>query len=238
MVSLKLYGHKCSHETKVMLSGTRQKLILMNDHNKILNVFLNGNKLKQVTSKKLLGVLIDESLSWKQQIKVIKRAYKISLLRRIKKYIPVDVRKTFHNYYIRPHFNYCSSVWGNCSETDINTMTKLQKMAGRLILDCDYSVSLIELFKTLNWQHFEEIVKNNQALLVYKSLNNLAPNYMSDYFVYFKNTTSHYFRSGSNYNLYIPHTHRQSLRYKGPKIWNSLSQSCRHAKTIQNFKKF
>ena len=35
---------------------------------KILNVFFNGNKLEQVTSEKLLGVTIDESLSWKQQI--------------------------------------------------------------------------------------------------------------------------------------------------------------------------
>ena len=40
-------------KTKVMLSGTRQKLILMNDHDKILNVFLNGNKFEQVTSEKL-----------------------------------------------------------------------------------------------------------------------------------------------------------------------------------------
>ena len=55
-----------------MLSGTHQKLILMNDHDKILNVFLNGNKLEQVTSEKLLGVTIDESKSWKQQIKVLK----------------------------------------------------------------------------------------------------------------------------------------------------------------------
>ena len=73
-------------KTKVMLSGTCQKIILMNDHDKNLNVFLNGNNLEQVTSEKLLGVTIDESLSWKQQIKVIKRTitYKISLLRRIK----------------------------------------------------------------------------------------------------------------------------------------------------------
>ena len=124
-------------KTKVMLSGTRQKLILMNDHDKILNVFLNGNKLEQVTSEKWLGVTIVKSLSWKQQIKVIKRTitYEISLLRRIKKYIPIDVRKTFYNYYIRPHINYCCSVWGNRSQTDINTMTKLQKIAARLILD-------------------------------------------------------------------------------------------------------
>ena len=153
-------------------------------------------------------------------MKVIKRTitYKISLLRRIKKYIPRDVRKTFYNYYIRTHFNYCCSVWGNCSQTDINTMTKLQKIAARLILDCDYSVPLIELFKTLNWQPFEEMVKYNQASLLYKSQNDLALNYMSDFFVYSENTTSHYLRSGSNNNLYIPHTHRQSLRYKGPKI--------------------
>ena len=122
-------------KTKVMLSSTCQNLFSMNDHDKNLNVFPNGNKLEQVTSEKLLGVTIDESLFWKQQIKVIERTitYKISLLRRIKKYIPV--RKPFYNYYIIPYFKYCCSVWGNCSQTDINTMTKLQKIAARLILD-------------------------------------------------------------------------------------------------------
>ena len=49
-------------KTKVMLSGTRQKLILMNDHDKIFNVSLNGNKLEQVTSQKLLGITIDAYL--------------------------------------------------------------------------------------------------------------------------------------------------------------------------------
>ena len=49
-------------------------------------------------------------------------------------------------------------------------MTKLQKIAARLILDFDYSVPSIELFKTLNWQPFEEIVKYNQALQACTSL--------------------------------------------------------------------
>ena len=49
-------------KTKVMLSGTRQKLILMNDHDKNFNVFLNGNKVEQVTSQKLLGITIDAYL--------------------------------------------------------------------------------------------------------------------------------------------------------------------------------
>ena len=57
-------------------------------------------------------------------------------------------------------------------------MTKLQKIAARRILDCDYSVPSIELFKTLNWQPFEEIVKYNQTLLVYKCLNNSTKLYV------------------------------------------------------------
>ena len=89
-------------------------------------------------------------------------------------------KKTFMtlDYYIRLHFNYCCYIWGNYSQTNIITMTKLQKIAARLILDCDYSVSLIELFKTLNWQPFDEIVKYNQTLLVYKCLNNSTKLYV------------------------------------------------------------
>ena len=65
--------------------------------------------------------------------------------------------KKCYDYFIRPHFNHCCSVWGNCSQTYIDTMTKLQKIFARLILDFDYSVPSIEL-KTLNWQPFDEIV--------------------------------------------------------------------------------
>ena len=163
--------------------------------------------------------------------------FKLSLLRRIKKCLPLHVRTTFYNYYVRPHFEYCCSVWGNCSQTDMNIITKLQKMAARLILDSDYSVRSIELFKELNWQPFSEIVKYHQALLVYKSLNNLAPHYMSEFFTFSHKTTTHHLRSGSTNKLYIPRTHKNSLRYKGPNIWNSLSQSCRKAENVTSFKK-
>ena len=95
-------------------------------------------------------------------------------------------------------------------------MPKLQKIAVRLILDCDYSVPSIELFKTLYWQPFEDIVKYNRVLLAYKSLNNLAPNYMSD-FLYIPKTLRLIDIEAIIIYIYIIHTDIAS-KDKRPKI--------------------
>ena len=61
---------------------------------------------------------------------------------------------------------------------------KLQKIAARLILDSDYSVPSEQLFKALNWLPIEKNIEFDQATLLFKSFNNLAPQYMSNMFKY------------------------------------------------------
>ena len=71
---------------------------------------------------------------------------KISLLRKIRHYLPLDTRKLFFNYYIKPHLSYCSSIWGQTSKENHNRIIKLQKQAARLILNKDYTSPSTEPF--------------------------------------------------------------------------------------------
>ena len=97
-------------------------------------------------------------------------------------------------------------------------MTKLQKQAARLILDKDYTTPSVELFGTLQWLKFPDSVQYQQALLVYKSLNNLVPPYIKDMFRYVQDVGSTNLRSASDLKLYIPRAHQKSIRISGPKI--------------------
>ena len=54
----------------------------------------------------------------------------------IKHFLPKWSKMMFYNAYIMPHFDYCVTVWGDCS--DLNKLTKLQKQAARIILDCTF----------------------------------------------------------------------------------------------------
>ncbi len=58
---------------------------------------MNNDTLENVTSDKLLGVTIDNNLSWEKHITTIVSTInrKLALLRRIKQYMPLSTRKLF-----------------------------------------------------------------------------------------------------------------------------------------------
>ena len=70
-----------------MIIGTRQRL---NNLSQDINVTIDGKILKEVETKKTLGVLVDEHLCWDKQIdNISKKASKgIGMLRRVKPYVP------------------------------------------------------------------------------------------------------------------------------------------------------
>ena len=72
--------------------------------------------------------------TWHPQVKKVRKTiiFKISILSKIRKYLPTPIRILYYNYYIKPHLEYCWSVWGNCSKSDIDTLIKLQKQTNKL----------------------------------------------------------------------------------------------------------
>ena len=84
----------------------------------------------------------------------------------------------FYISYILPHLDLCYIIWGNCSSTLEDKLVKFQKRAARVILDCDFYTPSSELFKELNWQSFPERVTYQRAILMYRLINNICPDYL------------------------------------------------------------
>jgi len=57
-------------------------------------------------------------------------------------------------------------------------LVKFQKRAARVILDCDLYTPSSELFKEPNWQTFTERVTYQNAILMYRIINNICPDYL------------------------------------------------------------
>ena len=57
-----------------------------------MNIYIDGNKIKNVTKQKLLGIYIDENLEWSDHIDYLCSTIssKISLLKQLSLYIPVE----------------------------------------------------------------------------------------------------------------------------------------------------
>ena len=236
-------------KNKMVLNADKTKFMLLKPkrmakatHQTKLKIEVQGKQLGQVPVEKLLGVQIDEALSWDAQIKKQKQTifFKISFLNKIRKYLPLATRKLFYNSYIKPHFDYCNTIWSNTTKANIDKIYKLQKYAARIILDeklqKENTTPSAVLFQKLDWITFRQNVHYRQAILMYKSLNNEAPPYMRDMFNYVNEVGVRNSRSSTQNKLYQPVAHPKSLRYTGPKIWNSLDADTRNAKNIKQFK--
>ncbi len=91
-----------------MLFGTYQAL------KKILNinVHINGEPINRVSVAKYVGMYIDENLKWDVHIdKIIpKISAKISILRSLRKLVPIDTLTLMYNAIVLPYFDYDDNV--------------------------------------------------------------------------------------------------------------------------------
>ena len=86
---------------------------------------------------KLLGVLIDDNLSFNEHVSklCVKAARQTNALRRIVKYIPNECRLNIYQAFISSNFNYCDTVWHFCSNRSTYKIEKVHKNALRVTLN-------------------------------------------------------------------------------------------------------
>ena len=83
---------------------------------------------------------------------------------------------------------------------------------------------------------FKELVKYEQACLIYKSTTDQTPSYIQDLFTNVADCVSYSLRSSAQNKLYLPRAHPKSLSYLGVIIWNSIPNDIRHAEFFSRFK--
>ena len=111
---------KNTSKSKVMFLATRYTA------NKIMeeppNITIRGEQTEISETEKLLGVHIDNALSWSFHIEsTLKKCNSLLfLLNRIKQYLNVPTRKLFYNAYILSHIDYCCSIWGSKTSSKVN----------------------------------------------------------------------------------------------------------------------
>ena len=75
---------------------------------------------------------------------------------------------------------------------------------------------------------------------MYKSKNELAPEYLSNFIVSANNKESYDTRFLSSHNFLVPkpntELYKSSFSFSGPKVWNSLPNEIKTSKTVFEFK--
>ena len=208
-----------------------------------LDIPLGGERVKQANSVKYLGLLIDDTLSWKLHINAVcgKVRPQLAALRRLSKQVPKAILAKIYTSVIEPTIDYGNTVWGNCPNVYINMIQKLQNSAARIVCgNFDYvNVRSEQLIRQLNWRTFRERHAYAKACLMYRCLNGLVPEYLSDCFTNQRDVFTYNFRR-DHQNVVVPRPNKEifkkSLTYSGAKLWNELPNILKGQQDLHSFK--
>ena len=194
------------------------------------------NKAVKVKSLvKLLGFQIDDELNFNLHIVNICRsaANRLNALTRLRKFLGFEEKKVLINSYF--YSNYCPLVWMFSHAKSLKKVEALQKRALRFLYN-DYNTPLLEILKKSGKVCMEVNRLSYLCIEIYKSINNINPSFMKQIFQL--RETNRTVRNQYKLNLSVPKVNQvsyggKSLRFYGPKIWNSLPL---HVKTSENLK--
>ena len=152
--------------------------------------------------------------------------------------MPQSTLLNIYNSLVQPHFDYYSLVWGNCGKTLSNKLQKLQNPAARVITSSNFDVDVDSLFHKLSWKDLKSQRQIQNALMVFKSLNGLVPEYPTSKFIK-RNESNYSLRDSVNKLVPFPRTNdmKNSFSYSGATLWNSLPCNIRESGSLNQFKR-
>ena len=208
---------------------------------KSLNLNINNSKISQVDNFKYLGVYIDSELCWSVHISKLctKVSRMISFLGRLSSFIDESGLRLLYNSVIMPHFDYGDTVWHSACKSHLDIIQKLQNRAGRIILKVKSSEnkSISEIHDILKWDTLQSRTDKHTYSMMYKILNDMAPDYLKDKFSY--KSTNYFLRQGENLSLPKPNTQKckRTFLYRGVKMYNDLPHDIRQSSSLSVFNK-
>jgi hypothetical protein len=231
--------HWC-HQNKMTLHPKKSNSMVITSRQKhqreplLLGLKLNADPIEQVTSHRVLGIIVDQELRWDVHVKNIckKLSKNLYLLSKLKAFVDAEGLKMFFVAHCLSFINYASTVWCGASENQTKKLNSLHRRGAKLIITNPY-LSTSDKLKAANILPLQQQFNFNIAMLMYKTLHGLAPPYLRAFL------TKAPQRYGSDKYL-LPKTridlYKASFSFVGPSMWNSLPSNVKTSKSLSTFK--
>ncbi|MBM3937610.1 MAG: hypothetical protein FJ333_03005 [Sphingomonadales bacterium] len=177
-------------------------------------------------SYKLLGVLIDENLSFKYHVNHLqsKISKGIYLLNRVKNILPKKALKSLYFAYIHSHLTYCPIILSCSSNSDITKISKLQKKAIRIISHSSYNAHTSPLFTKLQILPLHKIIQQSKIIFMHSYHYKYAPStFQNTWITNSERNIPMELRNQYDYNL--PRANTENFKkfplYSLPFTWNN-----------------
>ena len=135
---------------------------------------------------------------------------------------------------------YCGKFWKfPLSASFPHKLQKVQNRAARIITFSNYNTRSKDILDALNWVPLGKQRTFSKAQMIYKTLNSLAPEYLTSKFSKRNKINPYNLRNMEfKVNLPLPHTNygKNSFTYSCGFLWNNLPVEVRKAPSIKSFR--
>ena len=233
---------------KLSINASKTKIMIFHPKNKLVpdvDFFFNNNdidkpenpdliypierilNLSKVPAYKVLGVYIDENLSFDFHISqlISKLNRSLFMMRNAKNVLSLSGLKSLYYALFHPHLLYCLPVYSCTSSKNLNLIRIKQKQAVRIICNAKYNAHTQPLFFKLNILPLDDLILQQNMIFMFSYDRNILPNSFQDYFL--QNSERGLNPGLRNANDYfVPRVRSEYLRrfpfVSVPSAWNSF----------------
>ena len=223
----KMYKWFCVNKLSLNIAKTNYILFGRYTHQQDIANIINNVTIQRVQATNFLGVLIDESLNWKNHINMVKsKLSKVaSVIYKVSHCIDCSSMRTLYCSLFLPHLMYCCEIWGNTHVTNIQCIILIQKRVIRLIHGANRWDHTNNLFYEYRILKFNDIVELKTILFMFDAYHNVLPYDLQQLFIksiplYSARRTHQFIRENVRINM-----RAMSIPVLGVKLWNSLNES-------------
>lgn len=168
----------------LFLNSDKTEVIVFNSSESRPSNHLDLESLNQFISPQVrnLGVMVDRCLKFDKQISAVIGSSFFSLhsLTKIKSFLPKRSMETAIHALITSRLDYCNSLYFGISKSQMARLQVVQNAAARFLKGKRKFDHATPLLRSLHWLPINFRIDFKILLLVFKSLNDLAPSYLSD----------------------------------------------------------
>ena len=223
-------------KTKLILFGNRQMIAKIPD----FRLTLFGKELIPVPLAKDLGLLFDSNLSFGPHVVKMTSSCMSSLgqINRAKYALDRDLLTIVIQSLVFSKMYYCSIVWSNTTASNICKLQAVQNFAARIITNSREFDHVTPLRCELHWLPVKLHLFYRDAILTFKCMNGMAPDYLSKQFVHRGSISGRCTRNSQSLNIppYKSATGQRTFYYRAVSLWNDLPANIKTSTTLNVFK--
>ena len=245
-------------KSKLLIIGTKQlkKSKVVGD----MTITIDGKQVCESSSEKLLGVTIDNKLTWKAHLYgdndndglLAQLSKRVGILTKLSKHMNKSRLKEFAAGMFYSKLNYCLPVYGHVfgldfykernnryssfTTSDNRRLQVLQNKVNRLITGADKRTSTSNLLEMTDSLSVQQMIGYQTLIMTYKILDSKKPVYLANRIC--KNQSMINLRSSKyvnqpNYKLSLTN---EGFIARGQALMNKLDASIRNEKSLLAFK--